>query len=68
MSSFKFKSEFAVTLPPTVRSPVDGLNVNFVDETFSVDIEPLVALVNVTYLVEFVVVSSVMVMPLLAAS
>lgn len=41
-----------------VNNPVDGLNVNLVDETFSVVNEPEVNEVNVRYLVAFVVVSS----------
>ena len=46
-----------------VNAPVDGLNVNLVLETFSDVIVPVVALVNVKYLVAFVVVSSEMVKP-----
>jgi hypothetical protein len=54
----------AVILPPAVKSPVLGLNVNLVDDVFNVDKEPLVADVKLTYLVALVDVSSVIVIEL----
>ena len=39
--------------------PVEGLKVNFVEDTYSVDTVPEVWSTNVGYLVAFVVVSSV---------
>ena len=51
----------------TVKFPVLGLNVSLVLETFSDVIVPVVALVNVKYLVAFVVVSSEIVRPPAAA-
>jgi hypothetical protein len=47
--------------PPAVKSPVEGLNVNLVEDVFKVDSVPLVPEVKLTYLVAFVDVSSVIV-------
>lgn len=46
--------------PVAVITPVDGLNLSLVDDTFSPLTVPVVAVTNVMYRVAFVVVSSVM--------
>jgi hypothetical protein len=46
-----------------IKAPVLGLYVSLVLDTFALEIEPLVALVNVKYRVAFVLVSSVIVRP-----
>jgi hypothetical protein len=53
----------APTKVVVVNVPDEGLNVSFVEATFSDVIVPEVALVNVRYLFAFVVVSSVTVRP-----
>jgi hypothetical protein len=40
--SLSFSSEFAVTVPPATRLPVEGLNVSLVDDTFKTDKSPVV--------------------------
>ena len=51
------------TVCGAVKDPIDGLKVNLVLDTFSVEILPEVALVNVGYLVALVDVSSLIVRP-----
>jgi hypothetical protein len=40
MFAFNRSSEFAVTVPPTVKLPVEGLNVSFVEEIPKDDVIP----------------------------
>ena len=59
---FSHASELAVSVVDD-KTPVLGLYVSLVLETFTAEIEPLVALVNVRYRVAFVEVSSLTVTP-----